>query len=231
MYLGTTRHVSNHHGLPSVTGTRSRENSRRRSHPKRITLKHRGQSLSSTMRRWLWKLREERVVEESRLEERGTRRSTRRMWWRRGRTKKTKKKQPSEISEMTDTRFHPVEVTTMFVSRRYAGTQATFPSRFPVKLMATTSWGPVGWLRAHGTLKTAHLLRTGPRVLAGLLRKGNGAVKREGREKKLWNRNERGLKKASLVGASSAARRSGDEGPGVGKERRNKRRGKTDARG
>lgn len=50
-----------------------------------------------------------------------------------------KKKQPSEISEMTDTRFHPVEVTTMFVSRRYAGTQATFPSRFPVKLMAATS--------------------------------------------------------------------------------------------
>lgn len=49
------------------------------------------------------------------------------------------KKQPSEISEMTDTRFHPVEVTTMFVSRRYAGTQATFPSRFPVKLMAATS--------------------------------------------------------------------------------------------
>lgn len=59
---------------------------------------------------------------------------------------------------MTDTRFHPVEVTTMFVSRRYAGTQATFPSRFPVKLMAATSWGPAGWLRAHGTLKTAHLL-------------------------------------------------------------------------
>lgn len=54
-------------------------------------------------------------------------------------TKKTKKKQPSEISEMTDTRFHPVEVTTMFVSWRYAGTQATFPSRFPVKLMAATS--------------------------------------------------------------------------------------------
>lgn len=51
----------------------------------------------------------------------------------------TKKKRPSEISEMTDTRFHPVEVTTMFVSRRYAGTQATFPSRFPVKLMAATS--------------------------------------------------------------------------------------------
>ncbi|EGI67326.1 hypothetical protein G5I_03969 [Acromyrmex echinatior] len=49
------------------------------------------------------------------------------------------KKRPSEISEMTDTRFHPVEVTTMFVSRRYAGTQATFPSRFPVKLMAATS--------------------------------------------------------------------------------------------
>lgn len=54
-------------------------------------------------------------------------------------TKKTKKKQPSEIREMTDTRFHPVEVTTMFVSWRYAGTQATFPSRFPVKLMAATS--------------------------------------------------------------------------------------------
>lgn len=52
---------------------------------------------------------------------------------------KKKKKQPSEISEMTDTRFHPVEVTTMFVSWRYAGTQATFPSRFPVKLMAATS--------------------------------------------------------------------------------------------
>lgn len=52
---------------------------------------------------------------------------------------KKKKKRPSEISEMTDTRFHPVEVTTMFVSRRYAGTQATFPSRFPVKLMAATS--------------------------------------------------------------------------------------------
>lgn len=50
-----------------------------------------------------------------------------------------KKKRPCEISEMTDTRFHPVEVTTMFVSRRYAGTQATFPSRFPVKLMAATS--------------------------------------------------------------------------------------------
>jgi len=63
---------------------------------------------------------------------------------------------------MTDTRFHPVEVTTMFVSRRYAGTQATFPSRFPVKLMAATSWGPPGWLRAHGTLKTAHLLGTSP---------------------------------------------------------------------
>lgn len=52
---------------------------------------------------------------------------------------KKKKKRPCEISEMTDTRFHPVEVTTMFVSRRYAGTQATFPSRFPVKLMAATS--------------------------------------------------------------------------------------------
>lgn len=50
-----------------------------------------------------------------------------------------KKKKQREISEMTDTRFHPVEVTTMFVSRRYAGTQATFPSRFPVKLMAATS--------------------------------------------------------------------------------------------
>lgn len=31
--------------------------------------------------------------------------------------KKKKKKRPSEIGEMTDTRFHPVEVTTMFVSR------------------------------------------------------------------------------------------------------------------
>jgi len=57
----------------------------------------------------------------------------------RRREKTEEKEQPSEISEMTDTRFHPVEVTTMFVSRRYAGTQATFPSRFPVKLMAATS--------------------------------------------------------------------------------------------
>jgi len=31
--------------------------------------------------------------------------------------KKEKKKRAGEIGEMTDTRFHPVEVTTMFVSR------------------------------------------------------------------------------------------------------------------
>lgn len=90
----------------------------------------------------MWKSREERE-EAARGEKRGEERSARARA--KGgepgeeETKKTKKKQPSEISEMTDTRFHPVEVTTMFVSWRYAGTQATFPSRFPVKLMAATS--------------------------------------------------------------------------------------------
>lgn len=153
-------------------------------------------------------------------------------WWGTGRRRETKKKQPSEISEMTDTRFHPVEVTTMFVSRRYAGTQATFPSRFPVKLMAATSWGPAGWLRAHGTLKTAHLLGgRGPefsrdyyeRATAGREERGTGEERVAD-----WRRHF----SLFLVDAPRDDRR--EEGPGwsgVREKRRNKRRGKTDARG
>lgn len=32
--------------------------------------------------------------------------------------KERRQREPGEIRKMTDTRFHPVEVTTMFVSRR-----------------------------------------------------------------------------------------------------------------
>lgn len=225
--------LSRNNGLPLLPAPEATcgGNSRRRSHPKRITLGRRGQSLSSTMRRWLWKSREE--------QRRGDRRSARR-WNGDGARdeEETKKKQPSEISEMTDTRFHPVEVTTMFVSRRYAGTQATFPSRFPVKLMAATSWGPAGWLRAHGTLKTAHLLGgRGPefsrdyyeRATAGREERGTG---RGGGRVADWRRH---FSLFLIIDAPRDERREevreGQGWSGAREKRRNKRRGKTDARG
>lgn len=42
-----------------------------------------------------------------------------------------KKKKQQEISEMTDTRFHPVEVTTMFVSRALCGHAGNLSITFP----------------------------------------------------------------------------------------------------
>lgn len=60
-----------------------------------------------------------REEEEQSVEKRRKRSARRRIGGGRDEEEETKKKQPSKISEMTDTRFHPVEVTTMFVSRRY----------------------------------------------------------------------------------------------------------------
>lgn len=135
------RGLFRNNGLPAPEAT-CEGNSRRRSRPKRITLGRGEQSLRLDNASVIVEVRAagerggEEATEEMVVEDRARSRDEGGGGWKGGVRARAER---SEISEMTDTRFHPVEVTTMFVSRRYAGTQATFPSRFPVKLMTATS--------------------------------------------------------------------------------------------